>query len=146
MRGMLWLLVVSLPVAMLTAAGLLAVDMALCARALPESPFYDLVETAIESVLLTGSLAGVREPLLEQSREVLLWVAPLGTITCLLGGLAGGAMSRDVNRVWFALTPLLMLPTLLSLVGPWPTRVAILWAVAAVVGASVVRRTAANDG
>ena len=146
MRGMLWLLVISLPVAMLVACGLLAIDLAICARTLPGSPFYELAEIAIESVLVTGSLAGVREPLLEQSREVILWVGPLGTIACLLGGLVGGALSRDANRLWFALTPLLMLPTLLSLGGPWPVRVAIMWAVAAFVGASVVRRTAGEGG
>ena len=140
MRGMLWLLIISLPVAMLTAAGLLAIDLALCARTLPGSPIGELVEVAIESALVTGSLGGVREPLLQQSREVIAWVAPLGTISCLIGGLAGGAMSRDANRLWFALTPLLMLPTLLSLAGPWPTWVAIVWVVAAVVGASVLRR------
>ncbi len=146
MRGKLLLILISLPVAMLIACGLLAIDLAICARTLPGSPFYELAEIAIESVLVTGSLAGVRGPLLEQSREVLVWVAPLGTIACLLVGLAGGAMSRDANRVWFALTPLLMLPTLLSLGGPWPVRVAVLWAVAAFVGASVVRRTEEDGG
>jgi hypothetical protein len=76
----------------------------------------------------------------------MLWVAPLGTISCLIAGLAGGAMSRDAHCTWFALTPLLVLPTLLSLAGPWPTWVAILWVVAAGLGANVVRRTVSPTG
>ena len=144
--GVLWLLIVSLPVAMLIAAGTLAIQLALCARALPGSPFPELAEAAIESVLVTGSLAGVREPLLEQSREVMLWVVPLGTISCLIAGLAGGAMSRDANRAWFALTPLLMLPVLLFRLDAWSVGVAVLWMAAAVLGANVVRRTVSPTG
>ena len=144
--GVLWLLIVSLPVAMLIAAGTLAIQLALCARALPGSPFPELAEAAIESVLVTGSLAGVREPLLEQSREVMLWVVPLGTISCLIAGLAGGAMSRDANRAWFALTPLLMLPVVLFRLDAWSVGVAVLWMVAAVLGANVVRRTVSPTG
>jgi hypothetical protein len=144
--GVLWLLIVSLPVAMLIAAGTLAIQLALCARALPGSPFPELAEVAIESVLVTGSLAGVREPLLEQSREVMLWVVPLGTISCLIAGLAGGAMSRDANRAWFALTPLLMLPVVLFRLDAWSVGVAVLWMVAAVLGANVVRRTVSPTG
>ena len=144
--GLLWLLVISLPVAMLIAAGTLAIQLALCARALPGSPFPELAEVAIESALVTGSLAGVREPLLEQSREVILWVAPLGTISCLIAGLAGGAMSRDANRLWFALTPLLMLPVLLFRLDAWSVGVAVVWMAAAVLGASVVCGTAGDGG
>jgi len=144
--GVLWLLIVSLPVAMLIAAGTLAIQLALCARALPGSPFPELAEAAIESVLVTGSLAGVREPLLEQSREVMLWVVPLGTISCLIAGLAGGAMSRDANRAWFALTPLLMLPVLLFRLDAWSVGVAVLWMAAVVLGANVVRRTVSPTG
>ncbi len=144
--GVLWLLIVSLPVAMLIAAGTLAIQLALCARALPGSPLPELAEAAIESVLVTGSLAGVREPLLEQSREVMLRVVPLGTISCLIAGLAGGAMSRDANRAWFALTPLLMLPVLLFRLDAWSVGVAVLWMAAAVLGANVVRRTVSPTG
>jgi len=139
MRGTLWLVLISLPTAMILAAGLFAIEVTVFARAAPASPFYELAETAMEAVAAPNSGADMGAAIKRLMPAMVRYYIPFGGLACLLAGLAGGAMSRDARPAWFALTPLLMLPALPVLTIPWTVVIAPFWALAATGGVALLR-------
>lgn len=139
MRGTLWLVLISLPVAMLVAVGLFLIAVAVCARVVPASPFDDLIGLGMAAVMVPEAKTELREAWQRLRGATVLWLTPMGTFASLLGGLVGGALSRDVHRSWFALVPLLTVWALPLRAAPWTLLVPTVWVAAAVVGALLVR-------
>ncbi len=140
MRGIVPLLIISLPVAMLIAVGLYSLGLGICASWVPSSPIYELCGIAAQAVVEPDSEADFYGALTRLWPAVTIWSAWLGTIACLLAGMAGGAMSRDAHRAVFAAVPLLTLWALPLRTMPWTLAIALLWALAAMGGAALVRR------
>ena len=140
MRGTLWFVLISLPVAMLVAVGRFAVAMAVCARAVPASPFYELGELALGAAMVPDAKPQFLEALERLRGPVIAWMTPMGVVACLIGGLAGGALSRDMHRSGFALVPVLMVWAVPLRSAPWTVLVLILWVAAAVGGAMLAPR------
>jgi len=140
MRGTLWFVLISLPVAMLIAAGLFLIVVAVCARAIPASPFGEIIGLAMAAAMVPDSQPEFVEALARLQGPLMAWMTPIGAIACLIGGLAGGALSRDMHRSWFALVPLLMVWAVPLRSVPWTILVLLLWIAASVGGAMVMRR------
>lgn len=140
MRGALWFVLISLPVAMFVALGLFLIVIAVCARAIPASPFDEIIGLAMAAAMVRDSKPEFVEALARLQGPLIAWMTPIGAVGCLIGGLAGGALSRDMHRSWFALVPVLMVWVMPLRQAPWTVLVLLLWVAAAVGGAMAVRR------